>query len=547
MIRRPPRSTLFPYTTLFRSVLGRAVDGQHDQRKAVAGEQRAIGGERGLEQRGIAHRPAVDDDHDVVAAAAREVGRAREPVDAETVLGAVHAQEPLGERPAPDGAGPLAHVLRRRGRQRGAAVVGDAELHLGMRERELRERAQGGPELGRRRLEELEPRGRVEEEVAHLDARPRLSRHGQPLSDHPALARQPQPLGSAARAARHREPRDGRDRRQRLAAKAERRDGVEVRVARQLRRRLALDGPRQLLGRHAHAVVGHTHERRAAVAQVHRDGGGAGVKRVLDQLLGGRRRALDDLAGGDLVDQVIGEPSNAGHEGRCSRCCHFARRLSASIGVTWARSSAAISAATGSGAAAAAKSPSCTASAASAVAWPCSSKRASSALARAITGSGSPARRATWMPYERSVPPARTLCRNTISSFHSRTATWKLRTAGSRPASCVSSWKCVAKRTLAPPARSCRSSTTAPAMAGPSKVEVPRPTSSSSTRLLGVTLLRIDAASTISTRKVDWPRARLSWAPTRVNTRSTTPMRAERAGTHAPIWARMAIRPVWRR
>src|SRR5258708_8440795 len=25
MIRRPPRSTLFPYTTLFRSVLGRAV------------------------------------------------------------------------------------------------------------------------------------------------------------------------------------------------------------------------------------------------------------------------------------------------------------------------------------------------------------------------------------------------------------------------------------------------------------------------------------------------------------------------------------------
>src|SRR3712207_6972593 len=28
MIRRPPRSTLFPYTTLFRSVLGRAVGEQ---------------------------------------------------------------------------------------------------------------------------------------------------------------------------------------------------------------------------------------------------------------------------------------------------------------------------------------------------------------------------------------------------------------------------------------------------------------------------------------------------------------------------------------
>src|SRR2546425_12285953 len=29
MIRRPPRSTLFPYTTLFRSHAGRAVDGRH--------------------------------------------------------------------------------------------------------------------------------------------------------------------------------------------------------------------------------------------------------------------------------------------------------------------------------------------------------------------------------------------------------------------------------------------------------------------------------------------------------------------------------------
>src|SRR3712207_9467885 len=34
MIRRPPRSTLFPYTTLFRSVLQR--DDTLDQRRAVA-------------------------------------------------------------------------------------------------------------------------------------------------------------------------------------------------------------------------------------------------------------------------------------------------------------------------------------------------------------------------------------------------------------------------------------------------------------------------------------------------------------------------------
>src|SRR5207249_4489602 len=103
-----------------------------------------------------------------------------------------------------------------------------------------------------------------------------------------------------------------------------------------------------------------------------------------------------------------------------------------------------------------------------------------------------------------------------ISSFHSRTATWKFLTPGSRPARRVSSWKWVAKRTLAPCPRSWSASTTAQAMASPSKVDVPRPTSSRRTRLRGVTLLRIVAVSTISTRNVLWPRARLSWAPTRV-------------------------------
>src|SRR3989442_6769341 len=59
MIRRPPRSTLFPYTTLFRS--------------------------------------SVDDHHQLLAAAAREVGRAREAVDGDAVRGVVHGQEPAGD------------------------------------------------------------------------------------------------------------------------------------------------------------------------------------------------------------------------------------------------------------------------------------------------------------------------------------------------------------------------------------------------------------------------------------------------------------------
>src|SRR3989449_7876912 len=36
MIRRPPRSTLFPYTTLFRSYLGRAQEAEQEMRRVLA-------------------------------------------------------------------------------------------------------------------------------------------------------------------------------------------------------------------------------------------------------------------------------------------------------------------------------------------------------------------------------------------------------------------------------------------------------------------------------------------------------------------------------
>src|SRR5256885_8258918 len=71
MIRRPPRSTLFPYTTLFRSQLrhhlelrrGRQVAEEHERRGAVRGRQsRAERGQHveiGPERRRRVHRPLV--------------------------------------------------------------------------------------------------------------------------------------------------------------------------------------------------------------------------------------------------------------------------------------------------------------------------------------------------------------------------------------------------------------------------------------------------------------------------------------------------------
>src|SRR3712207_7885243 len=51
MIRRPPRSTLFPYTTLFRSpvVVGRDDDGEE--------RDDGVGGEATAQQAAVHHRP----------------------------------------------------------------------------------------------------------------------------------------------------------------------------------------------------------------------------------------------------------------------------------------------------------------------------------------------------------------------------------------------------------------------------------------------------------------------------------------------------------
>src|SRR2546426_3553208 len=64
MIRRPPRSTLFPYTTLFRSQAGRRArragrqGGRHgaDRRDAAAVEDQAVAGGRNRRAREVAGR-----------------------------------------------------------------------------------------------------------------------------------------------------------------------------------------------------------------------------------------------------------------------------------------------------------------------------------------------------------------------------------------------------------------------------------------------------------------------------------------------------------
>ena len=62
----------------------------------------------------------------------------------------------------------------------------------------------------------------------------------------------------------------------------------------------------------AAAVVDDADAVEAARHHLDADGGGAGVKGVLDELLDGGRRALDHLTGGDTRGNLMGKHSN-GH------------------------------------------------------------------------------------------------------------------------------------------------------------------------------------------------------------------------------------------
>ena len=72
---------------------------------------------------------------------------------------------------------------------------------------------------------------------------------------------------------------------------------------------MARDRQRQFVGNDAGAVVADADQADAAFLQVDVDTQGTGIQRVFNQLLDHGRRALDDFAGGDLVDKGVGQLS----------------------------------------------------------------------------------------------------------------------------------------------------------------------------------------------------------------------------------------------
>mgnify|MGYP007106197413 CR=1 FL=1 len=103
---------------------------------------------------------------------------------------------------------------------------------------------------------------------------------------------------------------DGGDGGKGLAAKAKGADAFDVVHVLDLAGGVAFDGEEGVVAVHAAAVVGDAEEFLAAVDGFDFDVGGPGVDGVFDEFLEGGGGALDDFAGRDLVDHMVGEDAD---------------------------------------------------------------------------------------------------------------------------------------------------------------------------------------------------------------------------------------------
>ena len=277
---------------------------------AVARQVIGVGGAHHADQQLVAHRPAVDEEKLPERIGARQRRQRGEALDAQALAPADHLDgvglklgaQNIGQPRKPSG---RARQGGRPGHRR-ALFAREREGHVGPAHREPAHHVADRLGLGAVGLEKLEPRRRRVEQVADFDARALAQRGGLGLRFLAAVDLDRPGVRLAGVPRRDRKPRHRTDRRQRLAAKAERADVVEV-VVRQLRGGVALDRERQIGARHAGAVVGDADEAAAAAVGHDLDARRAGIERVLDQFLHDARRPLDHLARGDAVDDAFGQ------------------------------------------------------------------------------------------------------------------------------------------------------------------------------------------------------------------------------------------------
>ena len=274
---------------------------------AAARDEVAVGGAHGADEQLVLHRAPVDEQEllrHVRPVQRRQTCKARDR-DALPLPGDGNGiGHELAAHDAPKTLQQAVGIRRfARQAQTRALAGGQREPDMRMGHGEALHHLGDGLVLGALRLEKFQPRRHARKQIAHLDARADIAGRRLHLAFGAAVDAQREGLAGAARARQDRQRCNRADGRQRLAAEAERADGEQVFLG-QLRGGVPFHRQHQIVGRHAATIVGDADQRQAARCGDNLDLAGAGIERVLDQLLDDAGRPLHHLARGDTVDRL---------------------------------------------------------------------------------------------------------------------------------------------------------------------------------------------------------------------------------------------------
>ncbi len=252
----------------------------------------------------VTYRTTVDVQVLLIGAGAR-IMRLRDPaMQAQAGTAVVHAHGLVGEVFA-QGLG-QAHVriqVARLVATRGLAVVRDTQLDIGTGQRQRAQPLFDMPQFGALGAQEFAPRRHVVEQLAHFHRGARCMRARGHLADLPTFDLQCRTVLIMGTARGQGETADRSDRRQRFATETQRGHRFQFVQVGDLAGGVPRNRQRQLLCGNAAAVVADADQAHTAFFQLDIDAAGAGIDRVLNQLLDHRCGSFDHFTGGNLVDQ----------------------------------------------------------------------------------------------------------------------------------------------------------------------------------------------------------------------------------------------------
>ncbi len=273
-------------------------------RVAADHQQPAVGFTKGVLQRAIADVASVEKQvlHAGVAAADRRVTDVT--LNADLRIIAVDGDQGFGDFAAEERFDPVAPTMGDRQIVQRLVVVDQHEVDVRVGQRDPRE---GFDDVALFRLggfQEAMANGRVEKQIADLHDRPDRTAAGLSRLDDSAADSQFVARRFTGRAAADGQLRDAADRRECLAAKPQRLNMKQRFIGGQLAGGVTGNGQRQLIGRHAAAVIADADQFGTAADDRYFNPCGAGVDAVFQQFFDNRGGPFDHFAGGDLVDQV---------------------------------------------------------------------------------------------------------------------------------------------------------------------------------------------------------------------------------------------------